>query len=51
METIKDNVRGPDGTVGFGEVDITNKIRKVDKHKTTKSEGKKRSPPPERPRA
>jgi len=51
METVKDNVRGPDDGVGSGEVDATNNSKKAEESETTKDEGKKRSPPPERPRA
>jgi len=51
METIKDTVLGPDGGGGSGEVDVTNDTEKAEKRETTKNEGKKRSPTPERPRA
>jgi hypothetical protein len=51
METIKDNIVGPDGRVGSGEVDVTNNTEKAEKRETTKNEREKRSPPPERPRA
>ena len=51
METVKDNVRGPDGRVGSGEVDVTKNSKKAEERKTTENERKQRSPPPERPRA
>ena len=51
METVKDNVPDPDNRVGSSEVDVTRNIEAVGERKTTKNERKKRSPPPERPRA
>ncbi len=51
METIKDNVLGPDGKVGSGEVNVTNDTEVAEKCKTTENEREERSPPPERLRA